>query len=37
MNAALLVAVQAQPAFDETLTLPVPPALLNDWLAGEIV
>lgn len=35
-NAELLDADHAQPLEAETLTLPVPPVSLNDWLVGEI-
>ena len=35
-QAALLVAVQAQPAGAVTVTEPVPPAAVNAWLVAEI-
>ncbi len=33
---ALLTAVQPQPLWVVTLTLPVPPEAVNDWLEGEM-
>jgi hypothetical protein len=36
IHVALLVAVHAQPAPAVTLTLPVPPVDVKDWLVGEI-
>ena len=36
IQVALLVAVQLQPVKVVTLTVPLPPSDVNDWLGGEI-
>jgi hypothetical protein len=37
IQVALLVAAQLQPVKVVTLTVPLPPLDVNDWLVGEIV
>ena len=37
IQGTLLVAVQLQPLEVVTLTVPLPPSDVNDWLVGEIV